>query len=215
MSLLVATPVRAAELPTALVSLGYCDFREKLVRHMPDYKVLSGSIVFSLDVVRARNRIVGFVLTRPEFEDVTNVLWVDDDNFPEDVRIVDAMLERKGDIVAVSYTNKKEPLRWVHSIQPETCEILGVGFGFTMTARHVLERLAKDATWYVDYFSGGNIETPNVFGQLYDRFPGTERDTLLSEDYSFCKRAREAGFKIELVPGLIHHAGGHVWNAAR
>jgi hypothetical protein len=208
-SLLVATPVRAATLATALVPLGYCDFREKLARHMPDY---NGSVVFSLDVVRARNRIAAFVLSRPEFADVDNVLWVDDDNFPEDVAIVSRMVARRGDIVAASYTNKKEPLRWVHSLDAEG-KILGVGFGFTMTARHVIEKLASEAKWYVDYFAGGALETPNLFGQLYDQMGGHE--TLLSEDYSFCKRAREAGFRIEIEPGLIHHVGGHLWNAKR
>jgi hypothetical protein len=215
MSLLVATPLRAATLATAYVTYGYCDFRDKLRHHMPDYTVLSGSIVFSLDVVRARNRVAGFILQRPEFTNIDNVLWVDDDNFPENVAIVSHMIDRRGDIVAASYTNKKEPLRWVHSLDPRTGEILGVGFGFTMTARHVLEKLAKEAKWYVDYFQGGNIEVPNIFGQMYDRFPGTEVDTLLSEDYSFCKRARDAGFKIEMVPGVIHHAGGHLWGAKR
>ena len=214
MSLLIATPVRAAELPTAQVSYGYCDFRDKLRGHMPDYQVLSGSIVFSCDIVRARNRITALILTRPEFEHIDNVLWVDDDNFPEDVRIVDLMLARKGDVVGASYTNKKEPLRFVHSVAPDGT-LLGVGFGFTMTARHVLATLAEQARKYVDYFAGGNMAVADIFGQMYDRFPGTEHDTLLSEDYSFCKRAREAGFKIELVPGLVHHAGGHVWNAKR
>lgn len=207
MSLLVATPVRAAELATAQVSLGYSDFRVRLARLMPDYKMLGGEATFSLDVVRARNRMVGLVLARPEFADVTHVLFVDDDNWPEDVRIVPEMLALDRPILAAPYTNKKEPMRWVHRM--DGTSVAGVGFGFTMTSRALLEHLAKDAHWYTDL--PHTLRVPNLFGQLYETVG--EYETLLSEDFSFCKRAREAGFSIELHPGIVHHAGGHVWNA--
>jgi acetyl esterase/lipase len=211
--LLLATPVRASELPTAHVSLGYSDFRERLVRLMPDYKSLCGSVTFSLDVVRARNRIVGILLGKPEFADITHVLWVDDDQWPEDVTIVPEMVERCRGVLGAPYTNKREPLRWVHR---EHDGALSVGMGFTMTTRALLESLAKDARWYVDL--PNPIRVPNLFGQLYETVTlpnGEQVETLLSEDYSFCKRAREAGHPVELYEqaGIIHHAGGHVWDA--
>jgi hypothetical protein len=215
MSLLVATPVRAAELSTALVSLGYSDFREKLARLMPDHKALSGSVTFSLDVVRARNRLVGLLLSEPDFANVTHILWVDDDQWPEDIRIVPEMVARCKGVLGAPYTNKKQPLRWVH--RPDGAGgVAGVGFGFTMTTRAMIEALAKDAKWYVDLPQA--LRCPNLFGQLFEtvRLPdGSEVETLLSEDFSFCKRAREAGYPIELYPlaGIISHAGGHVWNA--
>jgi hypothetical protein len=206
MSLLIATPVRAAELSTAQVSLGYAEFRERLVRHMPDYKALSGTVTFSLDVVRARNRIVGFLLTREEFRDVSHVLWVDDDQWPEDIRIVTQMIENCRGVLAAPYTNKKLPLRYVHQTWDDK---LYVGFGFTMTTRTCLETVANDAYWYTDLPSGQRC--PNLFGQCYKEVAGVV--TLLSEDYSFCERAHEMGFKVELYEhgGKIFHAGGHAW----
>jgi len=209
--LAVCTPVRAAELGTALVSLGYSDFRCRLVRLMPDFKMLGGECTFSLDVVRARNRMAGFLLSREEFADVTHVLWVDDDNWPEDVRIVPEMVERCRGVLGAPYTSKKDPVRWVHRADGQG-GLVGVGFGFTMTTRECLTRVAASAKWYTDLPNA--LSVPNIFGQLYEVTPLGE--TLLSEDFSFCKRAREAGYEIELYENaLIHHAGGHVWNACQ
>ncbi len=214
MTLLIATPVRAAELATAHVSLGYSDFREKLVRLMPDYRALCGSVTFGLDVVRARNRIVGILLSQEEFRPVTHVLWVDDDQWCEDVKIVPEMIERCRGVLGAPYTNKKEPLRWVHRPDGKG-GVLGVGFGFTMTTRACLEALAREARWYTDFPQA--VRCPNLFGQLYDDIPTPDGpvETLLSEDFSFCKRALEAGIPVELYAeaGIINHAGGHVWNA--
>jgi hypothetical protein len=58
----------------------------------------------------------------------------------------------------------------------------------------------------------------NIFGQLYERLtPGNdqEEECLLSEDYSFCKRWRDMGGKIQLFTraGIIFHAGSHAWSA--
>lgn len=206
MTLCLATPVRAAELATAQVSLGYAIFRERLARILP----AQSEIVFSLDVVRARNRIVGGILTKPDFADVTHVLWVDDDQWPEDVSIVPEMVERCRGVLGAPYTNKKHPLRWVH--QPDgRGGIAGVGFGFTMTTRAMLDALAAKAKWYTDL--PNKTRVPNLFGQLYAQV-GPE-ESLLSEDFSFCLRAREAGYPVELYEqaGIINHAGGHVWNA--
>lgn len=214
MTLLLATPVRAAELATAHVSLGYSDFRERLVRLMPDYTSLCGSVTFALDVVRARNRIVGVLLSDPQFAPVTHVLWVDDDQWPEDITIVPEMVERCRGVLGAPYTNKKEPVRWVH--RPDgRGGVAGVGFGFTMTTREMIEVLARDAHWYTDLPKP--VRCPNLFGQLFETVatPDGIVETLLSEDFSFCKRAREAGWPVELYDkaGIVNHAGGHVWNA--
>jgi len=207
MTLMVATPVRAAELETAQVSLGYAQFREQLARHVPSYQ---GIMVFSLDVVRARNRVVGLMFSKSEFAEISHLLFVDDDNWCEDIRIVPEMIEACKGVLGAPYTNKREPMRWVH--RPDGAGgVAGVGFGFTMVTRECLEALAKEAHWYVDLPQG--LRCPNLFGQLYEQVGGME--ILLSEDFSFCKRAREAGFPVELYEqaGIINHAGGHVWNA--
>lgn len=216
-SLLVATPVRAAEQATALVTWGYCNFRLKLAELMRSHSELWGGVTPALDgLCRGRNRVVGELLTKDDYRDVSHVLWVDDDTWPADVAIVPYMIEHCKGILGAGYTGKKQPLRWTMQTDASGT-FTGIGFGFTMTTRECLQKLADGAKWYVDY--PGAIRTPNVFGQLYEtiRFPdGTEAETLLSEDYSFCKRAREAGYRIELLSpdAIVYHAGGHAWSKA-
>lgn len=209
--LIIATPLRGAELSTAHVTAGYMDFRVKAALS----GVAGGAVTYSLDVVRGRNRIVGASLAEP---DITHVLWVDDDNYPaRGVDVVREMLVLAGEdkIVAAPYTNKVRPIHWTHRVSPDGA-VLGVGFGFTLTPMVVIRRMCESARWYIDLPRG--LRCPNLFGQLFDIMTdqqGCEVDVLLSEDYSFCNRARAVGVEIalHLGAGLIHHAGGHVWDA--
>lgn len=219
MSLLVATPVRAAELYAAQVSLGYAEFLRALSHETP-FKTV---VTFSLDVVRARNRVVGIILREKEFADVTNVLWLDDDQWAEDRSIVGKMIALDLPVVGAAYTNKKKPVRFVHQpwqdgprmLDARGClDVRAVGFGFTMTSRACLEEMAEGAHWYRDYPNA--TKCPDIFEQVYDKpEPDAEDDTKLSEDFSFCKRWREKhDGKIALYGGgVIAHAGAHVWTA--
>jgi hypothetical protein len=217
MTLLVATPVRGAELWSAPVSVGYC---QSLCTLAVDLALpMHRRWVYGLDVVRARNRMVAEVLSDPVLADVTHVLWWDDDNWPEDARVVPEMMALGLDVVAAPYTNKRQPMRWVHQSWGDgrvpdergLLDVRGVGMGFTLTSRRCLEVLAVDARRYWD--APNPRECPDVFGQLYDDFAG--RSVLLSEDYSFCKRWRERGGLVYVYgrAGLVFHAGAHAWSA--
>ena len=81
--LIVATPVRAAEMHAASVSLGYAEMLLKLHRLLP-VEVLAGSLTFATDIVRGRNRIAAKILR--EIPDATHVLWLDDDQWAEEER---------------------------------------------------------------------------------------------------------------------------------
>ena len=72
MSLAIATPIRAAELATGLVTLGYSESIRVVARELPT-EVLEGTLTFSIDQVRARNRIVGHVLR--QLPQVTHLLF--------------------------------------------------------------------------------------------------------------------------------------------
>jgi hypothetical protein len=215
MTLLIATPVRGAELGAATVALGYAEQRAALMSIMP----AQGRIVFSLDVVRARNRAAAQVLTEPGLAGVTHVLWWDDDEWPADVRIVRNMMDFDLPLVGAAYTRKRRPTRWVHqewadgSVPDERglLDVRSVGMGFTLTSRACLEAMAKDAEWYWD--APTPRECPNLFGQLYDDMDG--RRVLLSEDFSFCKRWRENhGGKVYAYDVEMFHAGSHAWSVA-
>lgn len=215
--LIIATPVRGVERGTASVTLGYSDFVRLLSQEMP----IDTVVTFAADVVRARNRIVAGVLR--DYPTVSHVLWVDEDTWPEDRGLVLDMVASGEDVVGAAYTNKSQPLRWVHqplqtSPEPDPKglqEVRAVGFGFTLTSTECLRRMSSAARRYTDYPNLHRV--PNVFGLLYDRLTESadpEDETLLSEDFSFCKRWRDLGGKIKVHPGgIIYHAGTHAWSA--
>ncbi len=222
MSVLIATPVRGSELFATSVSMGYAQFIRRLVEVMPGCDTIQ---VFSNDTCRARNRIVGHFLTQPTLERFTHLLFVDDDNWPEDASIVEKMMALDLDVVMAPTTNKRLPLRWCHQtwedretvVEENGCiDVRGVGMGFTMISRRCLEKLAAAARWYTDLPNA--LRCPDVFGHLFDRLtPGDdpEEETKLSEDYSFCKRWREAGGSVHIYvhAGIIYHTGAHAWSA--
>lgn len=229
--LLVATPVRGAELNAAPAALGYMKAFWQLGAAMPTVVHFS----FSLDVVRSRNRIVGEVLRSPGLAEVSHVLWWDDDQWPEDrsrpgvnivVPLVRDMIALDLPIVGARYTNKlpQPRLREVHQewgdgrVPDERglLDVRSVGMGFTLVSRGCIEEMSEDARrtddWYWD--APKPHDCPNLFGQLYDDFAG--RRVLLSEDYSFCKRWRERhGGRVYVYgpSGIMCHAGMHAWSA--
>lgn len=222
--LVVATPVRAAEMHAASVSLGYAEMLLRLHRLLP-VEVLAGSLTFSADIVRGRNRIAATVLR--EHPDATHVLWLDDDQWAEEVEVVPEMLALGVDVVGAAYTNKRQPLRWVHRpLTPPAepvgplLEMAGLGFGFTLTSTACLRQLSASARVYTDHPNPHRCA--NIFGQLFHH-PALEQgvavaeadQALLSEDYSFCLRWRRLGGKVHLYTrsGIVHHAGAHAWSA--
>jgi hypothetical protein len=78
-----------------------------------------------------------------------------------------------------------------------------VGTGFLMIERQVLEAMTKVCTPYTPNYD-------NAKGPHYKFFPGdlVVNDEALSEDYSFCHRARQAGFDSYLAPWVtLTHTG--------
>lgn len=157
-----------------------------------------------------------------DFPHVDRVLWWDDDNWPQDIAMVQRMIDKGEDFIAGGYTTKKQPLHWVHrpldhnplpDDEKQLLEVARCGFGFTMTSRSCLQRMWDSADHYIDYRSGGKFEVANVFGMMIGPMPdgGT---TLLSEDYSFCDRWRALGGKVWMYQGpgnVLFHGGGHAW----
>jgi hypothetical protein len=165
--LVIATPVRAAEMHAASVSLGYAEMLTKLHRLRLTSEILSGSITFATDVVRGRNRIAAKVLR--EAPDATHVLWLDDDNWCEDVAIIPEMIELGVDVVGAPYTNKRRPLHWVHrqttppaEVRGGLLEVAGVGFGFTLTSVRCLRMMSAAERVYTDHPSPHRVA--NIFG---------------------------------------------------
>ena len=187
-------------------------------------EMLPPALTYGCDNIRSRNRVAAHVLR--ERPDATHVLWWDDDQWPQDTRIVRAMLATGEDLIGAPYTSKLPPLRWVHQRLDDrptdergVLEVRWVGFGFTLTSRACLERMAAAARPYADARAvGPNHPQRDCFGLLYYQPPGTdspEEQVLLSEDQSFCERWRIMGGRVMIYvrAGLVYHAGPHSWSA--
>lgn len=212
--LLIATPVRAADPMCAQVSLGYSE-AVRAVSHQFGADVF---VAYGVDVVRARNRVAARALREHDF---THLLWWDDDTWPADPTVIWRLIEKGRDFISVPYTNKRAPVRWVlrhdEPIQatddPEVSSVPGVGLGFSLCSRAMLERMsaAKDVIRYVDRPAADVV--PNIFGMLYEQVRGEM--LLTSEDYSFCLRWRELGGTCDIYQGagnLMLHAGARAWS---
>jgi hypothetical protein len=224
--LIIATPIRAAEMHAASVSLGYAEMLLRLQRALP-IEVLAGSLTFAADIVRGRNRIAAKVLR--DHPDATHVLWLDDDQWVDDVAVVAEMIALGVDVVGAPYTNKRQPLRWVHQhLTPPAAPhgsllpVAGLGFGFTLTTTSALRHLSEVERVYTDHPNPHRVA--NLFGQLFHH-PALDQgrnvpeadQALLSEDYSFCLRWRRSGGGVYLYAraGIIHHAGPHAWDPSQ
>ena len=221
MSLVIATSFRGSNPWAAHVTIGYAENVRALCQEMPGTEVIPEVVTYACEQVRARNRVAAIVLR--DFPKMTYVLWWDDDQWPAERKIVGEMMATGKDLICAPYTNKKPPLRWVHQLL-SPCpmgdgglqRVRSVGFGFTMTSRACLEKMSANARRYTDY--PNPLKPANIFGQLYDApTPGCaeEDETLLSEDFSFCKRWRELGGHVSLYlnAGIIFHAGMYPWSA--
>ncbi len=222
-TLLIATPVRGGQPLAAPVAFGYSESVRKLSHLMP-VEMIPPAVAFPSDIVRARNRIAAMVLR--EFPHVDNVLHWDDDEWPEDVHAIERMLATGEDVIGLPYTNKKLPVRWLHSPLPhqpeperDRLEVRGIGFGLTITSRHCLLRMSAAARKYTDHPSPHKVA--DIFGQLYDHpdiggDPTSEDAMLLGEDFSFCARWRRLGGRVYVYAGpgnIVSHSGPHAFTA--
>lgn len=93
----------------------------------------------------------------------------------------------------------------------EPCEIANGGTGFMLIKREVFEKLAQTVPEYNSDMYHVVDEKPTL--KVVKEFFATsiDKDTgnrLLSEDYHFCKIAREAGFKVWAAPWAeLTHCG--------
>lgn len=224
--ILIVTPVDGADPMLARITLGYSEYKEN-VKAMYGAQTLASSLFFTKDIVRARNRATHLALSMDGWD---RILWWDDDVLLGDYGLVGKMLEIDEDIVGAPYTTKGERPRWAHTVFPNQVMALdsrhllsvrAVGFGFTMTTRRMLGEMSRKARKYRDARSDGtSTKIANVFGHLYERivadWKDEEDDTLMSEDFSFCKRWREDhGGKIWIYGGpgnLLGHVGARAYD---
>jgi hypothetical protein len=184
-------------------------------------------------VTRARNYLAFQFLNSP----ATHLMWIDADIGFDPVDIV-KMVSADKDIVCGIYPKKE--INWPavaraanEGVPPEQLrdhesslvlnlidnspdrvtvggliEIVNAGTGFMLIKRAVFEALADDAPSYVDGSTPG-VELKEFYAVSIDPDSG---NSLLSEDYHFCKLARDRGFKIYAAPWVrLNHTGTYIF----
>jgi hypothetical protein len=164
-------------------------------------------------VTRARNEMAGWFL-KSKFD---CHLWIDADiEFePEDVAKLWNLCQGGAAIAVAAYSMKlpEKPLSaWKNGklVKLDECpnepfEVDYAGTGFMMIARGVYEVLMPSTETY---------EGPGGKTHAFYMTP-IHNDGFESEDYFFCRRAREAGFKIMMDPSIrLGHIGQFRYGAA-
>lgn len=231
--IIIATPLDGTP-ETGTVHAKYAEQRE-LLRMARGYVtgVVPPVLMTSCDVVRARNRAVYHILDHAT--ECTHVLWWDSDNAPDDApALVDEMLSKGHDLIAAPYPSKSMPPRIVIAKHQATMghaengciRVAGFGFGFVLMHVSLLVAMTQwfqAEDWYIDVLSSGAFrKAVGLFDLVhsYDEPQGWDSAVngrwreRLSEDMSFCYRARAMGVQpwLYVGPGApIAHIGQHVF----
>lgn len=97
----------------------------------------------------------------------------------------------------------------------EPMEIANGGTGFMLIKRKVFEDLADKVPSYTNdmYHAIDTVREVKVIKEFFATSIDEESNRLLSEDYHFCKIAREAGFKVYAAPwASFGHTGTYTFS---
>lgn len=154
--------------------------------------------------------------------DWTHVMWVDADIQWEPTDLMRLLLENK-DIIGGYYPYKKLPIQQASSPVPtengeETntlVETAYVATGFMLVKRHVCEAMMEyyepELKFRYATRQHQNRKFVDLFAPIIDK---KNNDLYLSEDYAFCKRAQQLGFKsyMSKLVQLGHAMGSFVFS---
>ena len=160
-------------------------------------------------VHRARNEMTATFLK----SDHSHMMWLDADivfapegvaslwNHQADVAVGFYAMKRLGNPIAAWRAGKLVDLK---ECPAEPFEVDFAGTGFMLVKREVIEHLVAAAQKY----EGPNGEVPLLYDTL------VHDGIFESEDYNFCRKAREAGYKILGDPSIkLGHIGQFVYGA--
>lgn len=122
------------------------------------------------------------------------------------------------DYTGVFVLNAVDGAAEVYMTLSEPCEIANGGTGFMLIKRDVLEGLADKVPEYnSDMFTIIDQERkPKVIKQFFNTSIDKENNNrLLSEDYHFCKLARDNGYRVWAAPwARLSHCGSYIFSGA-
>lgn len=173
-------------------------------------------------ITRARNTLCATFLK----SDAKHLLFVDADiGFLAQDAIELLILQAQNpeyDIIGAPYRKKDLTREWCFNYDKpfdvnskEPVEVSGIGTGFMMIRREVLEKFAE---MYPDRYSyvPDNTAEEQQSGKTIVQYFQAEIDPVdrryLSEDYWFSKRCKEIGIRTWLCPWMkLQHAGTHIF----
>lgn len=80
--------------------------------------------------------------------------------------------------------------------------------GFMLVTREVMQRLAASVRWYDMHYNGETVSCPNLFDLVH------EGKDYWGEDFAFCKRLVNHGYKIWVETDMdFSHVGPNAWQA--
>lgn len=138
----------------------------------------------------------------------SHLFWIDAD-IEFDPEHVAALWNMDADIAVGVYAMKKPQQQWFAAWKNgqlvkdldqyhDPIEVDYAGTGFMLIKRSALEAIAAG----VDWWDGANGQVPALF------MTPIHNGCLESEDYHFCRLAREAGFKVMMDPSIrLGHYG--------
>lgn len=162
----------------------------------------------------SRNRLVRDFLR----SDCTDMVFIDADVAWPAQNMVD-LLGYDRDIVAGVYPKKHGDDTYPLLLLPGTqeiwaerdglIEVQGVPTGFLRIRRQVLQRLADEAVKY----NARNEAQDGAMALIFER--QVIDGQLWGGDYVFCRKARDAGFKIHIAPEMrFEHSGEESWTGS-
>jgi hypothetical protein len=178
------------------------------------------------DLVRTRSRGVRWFLDGRQDQ---LIMW-DSDIAPNPRHII-RMLEIPHEFIASRYRLKKEPVIYVPPVdplaKPDSWGCIPVDFvplGLVKVSRNVLQKMwdhYKEELGFLDVYQGKTHDTVALFQLILTKVEEGSlsalmgapvgKTVLLSEDYSFSKRARDIGIPIHLMIEPVPHVGGYVF----
>ncbi len=207
-SILFATPAYGG-MVTAQFLISCLNLRESLyMGDMPhDFLIERNESL----ITRARNEMTRDFLETSH----THMMWLDADMEFTSRDVVDVW-NMQADIGVGVYAMKKRDKQWfaawkdgalvkdLDQFGDKPIEVDYAGTGFMLITRHVIEMLAAKAESY----EGPKGRAPALY------MTPIHNDGLESEDYHFCRKAREAGFKIMMHPKVrLGHIGQYRYGA--
>lgn len=150
------------------------------------------------------------------FQDWTHILWVDADiGFTIDDFF--KLLVADKDIIGGYYPLKSYPIKWASSQnkinegkeEGDLIETFYIATGFTLVKKQVIDKMLEHFK-EEKRFRYWDREFVHLFEPIIDK---ENDDWFLSEDYAFCKRAREVGFVPWMHRGVrLSHTGSHTFS---